>query len=70
MLDVADIIEAHASHGRESTHWEDCHLAHPRCAILALAHEVHRLRDELDRAHDAPHVYSEHHPACLKGDGP
>ena len=50
MADLDAIRAAHLDGRPDSTHWGDCHLAHPRCAILALAHEVHRLRDELDRA--------------------
>lgn len=53
MLDIEEIVNAHIDPGVQSTHWGTCHLAHKNCAILALAYEVSRLRDELDQAHDA-----------------
>ena len=42
--ELAAIRDAHRD-DRESTHWGDCHLFHPRCAVWVLADEVERWRD-------------------------
>lgn len=46
--DLDAIQSAHLDDVRESTHWSDCHLTHPLCAIAALLEEVRRLRRDQD----------------------
>ena len=45
MADLDAIRAAHLDGRPDSTHWGDCHLAHPHCAIAVLLAEVERLRD-------------------------
>ncbi len=47
-----DRIEEAYRESRASTHWGDCHLSHPKCAVAVLVREVRRLRDGI-RAHHA-----------------
>lgn len=46
VADLDAIRQAHLDGRPESTHWDDCHLAHPHCAIAALLTEVQRLHDQ------------------------
>ena len=48
----------HAHQGRESTHWEGCHLAHAECAVQVLAGEVEQWRDAVREHRDEIHEAS------------
>ena len=45
--DLNSIRSAHLDGRPDSTHWGECHLAHPHCAIAALLSEVKQLQDHV-----------------------
>ena len=48
MADLDAIRAAHLDGRPDSTHWGECHLAHPHCAIAVLLAEVERLQGQVD----------------------